>query len=140
MFEAPGSERTSGILQLYFISCSLIRLASQLDKSLEFGNYCTAVQSRAISLAAVCILRVHRSNMRTQINTDDGEEMFFEAIRISKKHSIQNNDLDARRAIILTQLWSSTRVFKFKDGSVDGLRLLLRGRLVSSNIIQDALC
>jgi hypothetical protein len=57
--------------------------------------------------------------------------MFFEFIRMSKKRSIQNNDLDTRTATVLTQLWSSTRVFKFKDGSTDGLRLFLRGRLVS---------
>lgn len=79
----------------------------------------------------MCILRIHRSNMRTQINADFGEEMFFEAIRMSKKRSIQNNDLDARTAVIFTQLWSSTRLFKFRDGEIDGLKLLLRGRLVS---------
>jgi hypothetical protein len=72
--------------------------------------------------------------MQTLVNTEVGESMFFEAIRISKKHSIQNNDLDSRNASILTQLWSSGRIFKFKDKSTDGLRLLLRGRLVSSDV------
>ncbi|KAF1817565.1 hypothetical protein P152DRAFT_454146 [Eremomyces bilateralis CBS 781.70] len=137
-FAAPGAERTAGILQLYVISCSMIQSASRMDKYHDFGNHCNALQTRAIALAAVCILRVHRSSLRTQIDIDAGEDMFFEAIRISKKHSIQNNDLDGRTSIILTQLWSSTRVFKFKDGSIDGLRLLLRGRL-SMSVLFDCL-
>lgn len=57
--------------------------------------------------------------------------MFFEAIRLSNKRSVRTNDLDARNAIILTQLWSCPRLFKREDGSTDGLQLLLRGRLVS---------
>ena len=92
------------------------------------------MQARAVACAAVCILRIQRSHLRAQVDTQVGEDMYFEAIRIERTHSIQNNDLDARSAIILTQLWSSKRMFKFKDGSVDGLRLLLRGRLVSFDI------
>jgi transcriptional regulatory protein LEU3 len=129
-FSAPSVERTSGILQMYFISCDLIGAASRLDEHRDFANHSTRCQSRVISFAAVCILRVHRSSLREQLNTEIGEAMFFEVIRMTKKRSIQNNDLDARTAIILTQLWSSTRLFKFKDGSIDGLRVLLRGRLV----------
>jgi hypothetical protein len=119
------------LLRVYSIACELITIASRLDKSLSFSDYCNQAQARAISLAAVCILRINRSHLRSQINLQNGEDMLFEAIRMSKKRSIQNNDLDAKNATILTQLWSSVKVFKFKDGSVDGLRLLLRGRLVS---------
>ena len=127
----PSSQRNSGLLQTYFIACELINTAVRLDKERELGSHCNRLQARAISLAAVCILRVLRSHLRLQVNPEIGEEMFFEAIRISKKHSIRSNDLDARNAIILTQLWSFSRLFQYKDGSIDGLRLLLRGRLVS---------
>ena len=130
-FSEPSIERTSGILQTYFISTDLIEAASSLNESRDFWVHCDMFQARAIALAAVCILRVLRSSLRTQVNSEIGEEMFFNAIRMSKKRSVRNNDLHARNDNILTQLWSSSQVFKFKDGSVDGLRLLLRGRLVS---------
>ncbi|KAL7916132.1 hypothetical protein GGI35DRAFT_21864 [Trichoderma velutinum] len=136
-FSTPDSERNSGILLTYYISCELIQTAVRLDKSQDFALYCSQSQARAIACAAACILRVQRSDLRTQINTDLGEDMYFESIRMSKKRSIQNNDLDSRIATILTQLWSSTRVFKFKDGSTDGLRLFLRGRL-SLSVLFDS--
>ena len=130
-FSVPSSQRNSGLLQTYFIACELIGTAVRLDREREWSSHCNQMQARAIGLAAVCILRVLRSNLRPQVDAQLGEEMFFETISISKKRSIRSNDLDARNAIILTQLWSSTRLFQYKDGSVDGLRLLLRGRLVS---------
>jgi hypothetical protein len=43
---------------------------------------------------------------------------------------MQNTDLDARIATIVTQLWSSSRAFRMRDMSVDGLKLFLRSRLV----------
>ncbi|KAH8892217.1 hypothetical protein GQ53DRAFT_841049 [Thozetella sp. PMI_491] len=138
LFTPSDGACISGVLQAYYISCELIGTASRLDRYQDFGNYCNALQARALACAAVCILRVQRSCLRARVSTGLGEDMFFEAIRLSKKHSIQNNDLGSRTAIILTQLWSSTRVFKFKDGSVDGLRLLLRGRL-SMSIVFDCL-
>jgi hypothetical protein len=131
-FGVPNNQRTAGVLQTYYIACDLIGMAARLDKDMEFGAYCDSMQLRIISLAAVVVLRVLRSALAPQVDAETGEAMYFEAIRLSKKHSILNDDLDARNAIILTQLWSSTRAFHFSDGSVDGLRLLLRARLVGS--------
>ncbi|KAH8901824.1 hypothetical protein BR93DRAFT_932662 [Coniochaeta sp. PMI_546] len=136
-FSAPTGQRTTGILQTYYIACELIETASRLDKELEFGHYSDRNQLRAVSLAAMVILRVLRSTLSLQVNAEMGEAMYFEAIRLSKMHSVLNDDLDARNAIILSQLWSSTRTFQFKDGSVDGLRLLLRARL-SMSVFFDA--
>ena len=129
-FTIANTERIVGILQTYFIACELIEIAVNLDKMSDFGSYATATQMRAVALAAAIILRVLRSSLSPQVNVEMGEAMFFEAIRLSKRRSVRIDDLDARNAIILTQLWSSTSIFQFKNGSVDGLRLLLRARLV----------
>lgn len=131
-FMSPSPERDAGLVQAYFIACSLLQTASRLDKEEDFANYNTVLQDRAIAFSAMCILRIRKSSLHNQIDLQLGEAMFFEAIRLHRKRSIQNNDLDARSALILTQLWSSTQAFRFKDGSINGLRLLLRGRLVGS--------
>ncbi|KAH8660473.1 hypothetical protein BX600DRAFT_514078 [Xylariales sp. PMI_506] len=136
---ARDSTRSAEIFSnIYSISCDLLETGSRLDRDQDLGDYATQFQVRLISLAAICILRVHRSIVRAHVDIEQGEDMFFEAIRLLKKHSIQNNDLEIRLATILTQLWSSTRVFKFKDGTVDGLQLLLRGRL-SMSVMFDCL-
>lgn len=131
----PSVERDSEILKTYFISCELIETASRLDKSQDLGSHCSHFQARTIVIAAICILRVCRSGLRAQVDTEIAEEMFFEVVRLSRKLSVDKTDLNAIMATIFTQLWSSTQLFKFKDGSVDGLRLLLRGRLVSQNML-----
>lgn len=130
-FSAPNSQRNSGILQAYFIACEVIKIASQLDHSSDFGLYCTSMQYRVLALSAVIILRVLRSSLGAQVDADAGESIVFEAIRLARRRSIRNDDLEARNALRLTQLWSSDRAFLYRDGTRDGLRLLLHARLVS---------
>lgn len=137
-FSAPNNQRNSGILQTYFLACELIETASRLDHSKDFGMYCTIMQSRALALSAMIILRVLRSSLGAQVDADAGENMIFEAIRLAKRRSIRNDDLDAQNATVLTQLWSSNRLFMYKDGTRDGLRLLLRARLVSCKVFVAA--
>ncbi|KAJ9608332.1 hypothetical protein H2200_007320 [Cladophialophora chaetospira] len=129
---APTSQRDLGILQAYFIACEVIKITSQLDHSRDFGLYCTSMHYRALALAAVVILRVLRSSLGAQVDAGAGEHMIFEVIRLAKRRSIRNDDLEARNALRLTQLWSSNRVFLYKDGTRDGLRLLLHARLSMS--------
>ncbi|KIW40065.1 uncharacterized protein PV06_08618 [Exophiala oligosperma] len=128
-FSAPNSQRNSGILQAYFIACEVIKIASQLDHSSDFGLYCTSMQYRVLALSAVIILRVLRSSLGAQVDADAGESIVFEAIRLARRRSIRNDDLEARNALRLTQLWSSDRAFLYRDGTRDGLRLLLHARL-----------
>ncbi|KIW00368.1 uncharacterized protein PV09_08080 [Verruconis gallopava] len=137
-FHHPDANRDAGLIRLHAIACGIIEAATELDEKGDSMLFCTHSQARAVVLAGFCILRTHRSHLRDLVDTQRGEEAFFEAIRMSRKRSIQNNDLESRSATILTQLWSSAKLFKFKDGSVDGLRLLLRGRLHMS-VLFDSL-
>lgn len=133
-FGSPTSARDVGILQVYALACDLISLAVTMDQQTRFPEYCAQSHARCISLAAFCILRISRSHLLPQINSLTGEDLFFKAADMSKKRSRSNSDLEFRTANILSQLWSSSKCFKFKDGTIDGLRLLLRGRLVSISL------
>ena len=130
-FAAPGHLRPPGILQLYVVACEVIDLSTSLDAAEDFASYSTSYFMRMVLLAAHCILKITRSSLKDHIDPKQGEEAVFKAIRFVKNRSIQNNDLDARNGIILTQLWSSNNIFKKKDGSDVSLELPLRSRLVS---------
>jgi hypothetical protein len=93
---------------------------------------------RMVLLAAYCLINISQSSLKDHIDPPKAEEAVFKAIKFVKSRSIQNNDLDARNGIILTQLWSSTSIFKRKDGTQDGLELLLHSRLVSRNCLPVA--
>ena len=86
-----------------------------------------------ILLAAYSVLRIMKSPLKEHVNWQKGEQSYFKAIALVKKRSIQNNDLDARNGIIMTQLWSSNNVFKRANGCIDGLILDVRSRLVKAS-------
>ena len=130
-FSESDAARDVGILQTYQISCDLIDQASRLDKDGDFAYYCPFALARLVTLAAMVVLRVHRSHLAAILDRQKGDQTILKVVEFAKKRILQNNDLDARTVTVVTQLWASTRAFKYKDGTVDGLRLLLRGRLVS---------
>ncbi|CEJ94420.1 hypothetical protein VHEMI09955 [[Torrubiella] hemipterigena] len=136
-FCGPGTGRDDGIKQAYTSAIAILSDAKRLDEQRGFANHATHAHLRIVSLAAVVVLRVMRSHLAELVEESPelAESLYFEAIQLSKKSSVRLNDLGGRNASILTQLWSSARLFQFKDGSVDGLKLLLRGRLCMSLVL-----
>lgn len=63
-----------------------------------------------------------------------GQEAYFAAILLFRKMSIQTGDSLSRSSIILTQLWTSTKVFTQPDGSYDSFTLLCRTRYAMSSV------
>lgn len=122
----------SGVIQLYLVACDCIRYATRLDAAQDFAQSMNQYFMRMIFLAAFCILRISKSDCVRQITDREAEETYFMAVAISKKRSVEDNDMDAKGAKILTQLWSSETVFRGEGGHRSGLRLDLRERLVSS--------
>ena len=85
-----------------------------------------------ILLAAMSILKISRSNLKDLVDVQSGEVSYYKAIKVTKKRSTENNDLDARNGVILTQLWASNNIFRRSDGTLFGDQLRLRSRLVRS--------
>jgi hypothetical protein len=80
-FSAATPQRDRGLLRAYSLSCQLLQLAAQLDRTDEFGRHSTETQARMSAVAALCILRVLRSPLAAQVDDQQGERMCFEAIR-----------------------------------------------------------
>jgi transcriptional regulatory protein LEU3 len=108
-----------------------------LDVADDFALYSTQWLQRMLILASHSILKITRSELRTHMDLEHGEKAYFKAIMFSKKRSAENNDLDSRNAIILTQLWASDSIFRKKDGILIGDRLRMRSRLVSAENLED---
>ncbi|KAF2233648.1 hypothetical protein EV356DRAFT_200261 [Viridothelium virens] len=125
-----------GILQVFAIACRLIDLYASLDASENFASYSCHYFARMMLLAAYCILRITKSDLRNCIDLQRGEASFFRAVNLAKRRSTQPCDLDSRNALILTQLWTSHRAFRQKDGTLNGLHLHVRSRL-SMSVIFD---
>lgn len=87
---------------------------------------------RCITLAAFSILKIVHSPLSAHIDLEAGERAYFSAIHFSRRISIQSDDLGARASTILSQLWTSQRIFRGPNGEVDSLGSRIRSRLAMS--------
>jgi len=101
-----------------------------------FLSTCPVLIERCIALAAFTILRIVRSSLSNNINAEEAERAYFSAIRFNRKMMLQGDDLGARGATLMSQLWTSKNIFKLSNGKTDSLKSRIRSRL-SMSIVFD---
>jgi len=112
--------------------------ATTLDHSSEFSLSCTAYVHRLIVLAAISILKISKSNLAPYLDLKGGEKSYFSGIIFLRKMSLESDDLTGRAAVILSQMWTSNRIFKRADRIVNGLGALhIRSRLAMSVVFDS---
>lgn len=133
-FANPGTSTPDleALSRLFSLCVSTLQTANTLSQSSNFVAMCPSFIDRTLTLTGFCILKLFRSPLAQHLDLQAGEQAYFYAVQFGKRMSLQNNDLGARTAAIMTNLWSSNRVFRRKDGSVESLGLRLRTRLSMS--------
>jgi hypothetical protein len=121
----------SGLVDTFGIATRLIEKFSELDVSVNLALYSTFYHSRTLGLAALVILKLCRSSLELFIDRDRGMRCYFAAIQLLRKRSVRDADLDTRLATILTEIWSSTLIFRNSHGVTDSISVRVRSRLVS---------
>jgi hypothetical protein len=127
-----------GLTELYSTSQALVNDATVLSELDQLAAVCSTYVCRTMSLAAFSILKISKSSLSPFLDLRTGEMAYFAAIRLLKKASLQNDDLSAKAAAILTQLWTSDRVFKGADGQIRSLTLRIRSRS-SMSVVFDCI-
>ena len=129
--DQPGL--SDGFITLYNVAfdvvnatCSEVALVHE-----EMRDLPLFIQS-GVMLAALAILKIHRSELSGVINLEAGEKAYFSAIIAKRDHILQNDDLSSRSATILSQLWNSQTIFKTQSGISNTLRSRVRSRLSMS--------
>ncbi|KIW80842.1 hypothetical protein Z517_03865 [Fonsecaea pedrosoi CBS 271.37] len=119
----------SHLVEVHHVACAFIDNITSRDQKDDYALYLSEQFYRTLTLAAMVILRVCRSpELSSTIDYTLGEQSYFAAIRILKKRALKNNDLNARMAATLSQLWRSKRIFTRHDGSIDSLKVRIRTR------------
>lgn len=117
----------------YSLACEVVEICTELDQgrfAYHAGDYC----GKMLHLAASLILRLDRSTVADQFDRQRGRAAYFAVISFYRKMTVQAEDVFARSAIILTQLWTSESVFVQPDGSHDSFRLLCHTRYAMSSV------
>lgn len=124
----------TGLMELYGIAIGLIEKYSAMDAATDLALYSTFYHSRTLGLASFVILKLHHSPQHLVIDRERGERCYFSVIRLCRRRCLDTPDLDSKLATILTELWSSSMVFRGPDGTVDALNVRIRSRLVSAEL------
>ncbi|OKL55472.1 hypothetical protein UA08_09208 [Talaromyces atroroseus] len=131
-FCEQGPENFAPILSLYAAALETINAVVAVD---GLAIICTFYIHRMLMLAALSILKILRSDLhRSVVDAKAGENAYFSVIRFLKQMSIAHDDLSARGADILAQLWASDAIFRRPDGTRDSLSLRIRSRLAMSAV------
>ena len=121
-----------GILTL---ACDVLDQVRDLESSSRGLSTAQAGVSAVITQASFLLLRLLKSSRSlTVVLRDRAQASLFLAISVSKRMSYDSSDKPARCALILSQLWNSSKVFKNTDGS-DHNRLRIRDRLAQGPVV-----
>ena len=111
--------------RFYSLCINVIQAATTLVQQ----SYFSFAMDRSITLAGFVILKLVRSSLAPHLDLAAGEKAFFQAVQFLKSVSLQQGDIYVRTALIMSDLWSSNKVFRKKNGQVESLGLRLRTRL-----------
>lgn len=137
-FMQYDSASTIGLVDVYGIALRLIEKFSALNASTNIASHSTFYLYRSLGLAAFVILRLCRSPVELVIDRERGKRCYFIAIQLLRTRIVEEVDLDSKLATILTDLWSSSLVFRTREGVVDSLLVRVKSRLVSPrHVFQD---
>ena len=135
-FEKRDFFDMEGLAELFSIACKVIDNVKTLFQTNNPAGSCPLYVHRTMTLAAFTVLRISKSPVAPYLDLKSGEKSYFSTIVFLRRSSLENDDLYARGAMILTQLWTSAKVFKKPDGTVDSLSLRIRSRL-SMSVVFD---
>ncbi|KAF5574036.1 nicotinamide mononucleotide permease [Fusarium pseudoanthophilum] len=125
-----------GLIITFSTATEVLDVVSRLDAMQDFALYASNYYTRMALLAAFCILRIVRSQLKEHIDLRDAQQSLFKAISFVKRRSMQHGDLDERYGTILSQLWSNSD--SMDTTTANGLDLRIRSRLFMS-VVFDSL-
>lgn len=129
----PGPD-ADGLSRFYSLCVSVIQTATNMTMTQQtaFAQVSQSFIDRTITLAGFSILRLVRSPLAQHLDLAIGEQAFSQAVQFLNNVSLQQGDIGNRTALIMKDLWGSSKVFRRKDGRVESLGLRLRTRLSMS--------
>ncbi|KPI34453.1 Regulatory protein LEU3 [Cyphellophora attinorum] len=120
------------LARMHSLSCDAIELMNILERNEGFCDHAPLAAMKYLCTAAFTLLKLSRSHMAANVDSERGKAAYFTSISLARKTAVEPEDIMARLAKILTQLWNSKQVFRKSDGTTDPLSLRCGSRLAMS--------
>lgn len=128
-FGNDPSIQLPALMELNELACRWMEQACAMDQTSAWASYCSESYSRFIALAATIILRIaHSHQLKSKIDLRRCQHLFFAAVKLLRKRSLQSGDINASTATALSELWYSDSCFKRQDGTHDSLHVRVCGK------------
>ncbi|RAL15005.1 Zn(II)2Cys6 transcription factor [Aspergillus homomorphus CBS 101889] len=122
------------LAQIVTTSCKAIDNIQDLVQSVKNLASAPMQVTYGLLLPAAALLRILKCPTRAEIDFPRGKKAIFSAINMARRMSVDVHDIASKIAIVMTQLWNSTKAFRRTDGT-ESIGLRIRSRLVLSPII-----
>lgn len=132
LFCSPDAYDVLEVAQLYNAAKSVLDEAGKLDLL-----YAPTFVYQSALLSACIMIKLLKGPKAGILDLDTGASTYYSAIRICKTMSVENDDLPAKTAAILSKVWLFEGLYKSPDGQ-SNWALQVRSRL-SSSVIFDTL-
>ncbi|KAL5365339.1 hypothetical protein BJX96DRAFT_181543 [Aspergillus floccosus] len=99
--------RKKALLRAFNLATELITKLTTLASAYELPEHGPMSYFRVLCLAAMFILKLWYSTLNEFLDIDSGKRAFNSTICLTRRISIEDNDLPGRMSKILTQLWSA---------------------------------
>lgn len=124
------------LAKMYRLACTAIEVIQQLSDrtGTQAARYAPQAWQKYLALAAFTILKLSRgpSTICDSLPLARGRAAYFAVLEMCRECSLESGDMGARLRTILTQLWTSKRIFRKADGTTDALSLRCGSRLAMS--------
>ncbi|KAL2815041.1 hypothetical protein BDW59DRAFT_177773 [Aspergillus cavernicola] len=126
---------SSGCLtRLLATMCHMVDSTQTMADRLDCISMAPIQVCYGLLLASASLLRILKSAAAQSLDFGRARSSLFLAINLAKQMSVENTDTPAKIAIILKQLWNSSKAFRKADGS-EYTALRIRSRLAHSLVI-----
>lgn len=123
--------------RLLATACTMIEYVETLGEKPGFYAATPLFIAVALALACCSLLRLLKSAISRDLDTERARSCLFKGINMLKTISVDRDDVTDKCATLLKQLWNSSKAFRKPDGT-EHTTLRIRSRLTMSPLL-DAL-
>ncbi|KAI1613676.1 transcriptional regulatory protein LEU3 [Exophiala viscosa] len=135
LYKSPAAQDPTSLYDLCTVSCQVLETFDKLDKLGQISLPASGIFFyHSIMVPCHILLRLLKTSFARYIDVERAKAALFLGISLNKRLSLQNDDIPARNAVALTQLWTSNRVFRRPNGT-EAVALRVRSRLAASMVL-----
>ncbi|PYH43903.1 Zn(II)2Cys6 transcription factor [Aspergillus saccharolyticus JOP 1030-1] len=134
LFKNQTIHESDCLARVVTTACRTIDCIQEIGRAMENLASAPMQITYGLLLPASALLRILKCSTHPDVDIERGKKALFSAINMARRMSVDVYDTASKIAIVMNQLWNSSRAFRKADGT-EFIALKIRSRLVLSPVI-----